>query len=112
MVARRSELVKRFRRALILGAVSLLMAATGAYAVASHLALPRQLPATERARLEEIAKNSFASTRVQFDPYPVLPEIWEYLLDHPEFPTHVTREVKLARYRHWQHGSEYLVGTG
>jgi hypothetical protein len=112
MVARRRALVKRFPRALILGAVSLLLAATGAYAVASHLTLPRQLPAPERARLEEIAKNSFASTRVQFEPYPVRPEIWEYLLDHPEFATHVTRALKLARYRIWHNGSDMWVEDG
>jgi len=104
--------VFRLRRALVLGAGSLLLAATGAYAVASHLTLPRQLPPTERARLEEIAKNSFASTRVQFDPYPVRPEIWEYLLDHPEFATHVTRALKLARYRIWHDGAEMWVDDG
>jgi hypothetical protein len=104
--------VLRLRRALIIGAVSLLLAATGAYAVVSHLSLPRQLPPTERARLEEIAKNSFASTRVQFDPYPVRPEVWEYLLDHPEFATHVTRALKLARYRIWHDGAELWVDDG
>src|SRR5262249_20370639 len=29
-------------------------------------------------------------------------EVFEYLLDHPDFATHVTRALRLARYRIWR----------
>lgn len=90
----------RMIRALV-PAGALLLGLAAAQAVTPLLSLPRQLPLGERARLEEIAKNAFASTRVEIDPYVARPEVWEYLLDHPEFATHVTRALKLARYRIW-----------
>ena len=102
----------RLTRALVLGAVLFLVGFTAAQAVAPLLALPRQLPPTERARLEDIAKNSFASTRVEHEPYAARPEVWEYLLDHPEFATHVTRTLKVARYRIWHDGGELWVDDG
>jgi hypothetical protein len=30
------------------------------------------------------------------------PEVFEYLLNHPDFASHVTRALKLARYRIWR----------
>ena len=39
------------------------------------------------------------STRVATEPFFTRREIFEYLLDHPDFATHVTRALKLARYR-------------
>jgi hypothetical protein len=85
---------------------------TAAQAVAPLLSLPRQLPPTERARLERIAKDSFASTRVELEPYVARPEVWEYLLDHPEFATHVTRALKVARFRIWHDGADLWVDDG
>ena len=41
------------------------------------------------------------STHVQAEPFVGRRDIFEYLLDHPEFATHVTRALKLARYRVW-----------
>src|SRR5262249_13391997 len=42
-------------------------------------------------------------------PYVTRRELWEFLLDHPEFATHVTRALKVARYRIWQdHGALWL----
>ena len=57
------------------------------------LPLPAEMPAKDRHRLEEIVKRAFASTQVTFEPYAVRPEIFEYLLDHPEFASHVTARV-------------------
>ncbi len=102
----------RLTRALVLGTALFLLGSAAAQAVAPLLSLPRQVPSTERARLEEIAKNSFASTRVEFEPYAVRPEVWEYLLDHPEFATHVTRALKVARYRIWHDGADLWVDDG
>jgi len=74
--------------------------------------LPSQLPADERQRLETIVKSSFASTRVEHAPYVVRPDIWQYLLDHPEFATHVSRALKLARYRIWQEQGALWLDDG
>jgi hypothetical protein len=88
-------------RALTAIAVSSLLLAGVAQASLTSFSVSPRVPAKERARLEEVAKNSFASTHVEHEPYVVRPEVWEYLLNHPEFATHVTRALKLARYRIW-----------
>src|SRR3989442_4961610 len=99
-------------RTLVAGAGTFLLALTAAQAAAPLLSLPRQLPSAERARLEEVVQKSFASTRVEHEPYAVRPEVWEYLLDHPEFATHVTRALKLARYRIWHDASGLWLDDG
>jgi hypothetical protein len=63
------------------------------------LQLPPQLPPKDRQSFEQIVKQAFASTRMEFEPYIVRPDIFEYLLDHPEFASHVTRALKVARYK-------------
>lgn len=102
----------RLTRTLVAGAVVVLAGFTAAQAVAPLFSLPRQLPPSERARLEEVVNHSFASTRMEFAPYAAQPEVWEYLLDHPEFATHVTRALKLARYRIWHDGTELWLDDG
>lgn len=69
------------------------------------LPLPPQVPPKERHRLEEITKRPFASTQQEAEPYVVRPEIFEYLLDHPEFASHVTRALRAARYKIWRDAS-------
>ena len=76
------------------------------------LPLPPRVPAKERHRLEEIAKRAFASTQMTFEPYPVRPEIFEYLLDHPEFASHVTRALHAARYKIWREGDALWLDDG
>lgn len=71
------------------------------------LSLPKQIRPTERIKLEEVIENAFVSTRMEAEPYAGRPDVFEYLLDHPEFATHVTRALRLARYRIW-HTSEGL----
>jgi hypothetical protein len=102
----------RLIRLLALGAILFLGSSAVARAVAPLLSLPRQLPPVERARLEDIAKHAFASTRVEQEPYVARPEVWEYLLDHPEFATHVTRALKVARYRVWHDGGDLWLDDG
>jgi hypothetical protein len=99
-------------RVLIVVAGALLLGLGAALAAAPPLSLPAQLPATERGKLEEIVHNSFASTRVEQAPYVARAEIWEYLLDHPEFATHVTRALKVARYRIWHEGGDLWLDDG
>ncbi|HET7877093.1 MAG TPA: hypothetical protein VFN71_16345 [Methylomirabilota bacterium] len=38
--------------------------------------------------------------------------MFEYLLDHPEFATHVTRALRLARYRIWRDGDRLAMDDG
>ena len=99
-------------RALIVVTAALLLGLGAALAAAPPLALPAGLPPAERAQLEEIIRSSFASTRVEHEPYAARPEIWEYLLDQPEFATHVTRALKLARYRIWREDGGLWLDDG
>ncbi len=70
-------------------------------AAPSALLLPEQIPPEERARLMRVAEAAAVSTHVDGEPFPSRPEVFEYLLDHPEFASHVTQTLKLARYRIW-----------
>lgn len=96
----------------IVVAATLLLGLGLAIAAVPPLALPPQLPPAERERLEEVVRRSFASTRAEQAPYVARADIWEYLLDHPEFATHVTRALKVARYRIWHEGGELWLDDG
>ena len=90
-------------------ALGLLLGRARPLAAQPTLPLPPQLPPKDRKRFEDIVKNAFASTQQTVDPYLVRPEIFEYLLDHPEFASHVTRALKAARYKIWRdQGSLWL----
>jgi hypothetical protein len=93
---------RRFIAFAALLAFGLLLGRARPLAAQPTLPLPPQLPAKDRERFEEIVKRAFASTRQGVEPYPVRPEIFEYLLDHPEFASHVTRALKAARYKIWR----------
>lgn len=79
----------------------LVLGPTTAAALRAAAPLPPQIPPTERVKLEQVVADAFVSTRMEFEPYVAQPDIFEYLLDHPEFATHVTRALKVARYRIW-----------
>jgi hypothetical protein len=49
---------------------------------------------------------------MEFEPYTVRPEIFEYLLDHPEFASHVTRTLKAARYKIWREAGSLWLDDG
>jgi hypothetical protein len=53
-------------------------------------------------RLERLAEAASVATRVETEPFLTRRDVFEYLLDHPEFATHVTRTLRLARYRIWR----------
>lgn len=63
--------------------------------------LPSGIPQAQRGELQQVAEAASVSTRVQAEPFVARRDVFEYLLDHPEFATHVTRALKLARYRIW-----------
>jgi len=64
-------------------------------------ALPAGVPAAERARIEKVLAHATVFTRVEIEPYPLRVDVFDYLLNHPDFATQVTRALKLARYRIW-----------
>src|SRR5262245_16147251 len=74
---------------------------TGAWATAGP-PLPLEMPAADRARLERVAEAAAVATRVETEPFVTRREVFEYLLDHPDFATQVTRTLRLARYRIWR----------
>ena len=80
--------------------VSWLLSTVGA--APSPPLLPEQMPTAERVRLMQVAETASVSTQVDGEPFPCRSDIFEYLVDHPEFATHVTQMLKLARYRIWR----------
>ena len=87
--------------ALVLLAGALLRPALGA-GVEGAPTLPPGVPPADLARIEKVLANATVSTRVEVAPYPLRLDVFDYLLDHPEFATQVTRALKLARYRIWR----------
>ena len=63
--------------------------------------LPSEIPADTRQRLAPVTERASLASHVDGEPFRARRDIFEYLLDHPEFATHVTRTLKVARYRVW-----------
>jgi hypothetical protein len=92
-------------------AIALAVATTNAWAT-SVSSLPVEMPPAERARLERLAEAASVATRVETEPFVTRREIFEYLLDHPELATHVTRTLRLARYRIWHTADGMFLDDG
>ena len=104
-----SAAVQRARRVVACAALLLSVAAV---VVAARAALPPDLPSSQRARLEAIAQAAAVSTRVDAEPFVARPDVFEFLLDHPEFATRVTRVLKVARYRIWREADGLHLDDG
>lgn len=103
---------RRGRRDLV-GVLALLVVTTTATVWAALPAsLPRDLGPAERARVAPVADAATVSTRVQADPFPARPEVFEFLLDNPAFATHVTRALRVARYRIWPTADGLFLDDG
>jgi hypothetical protein len=104
----------RTRRLGVVGLLALaaLLGAGGPGPAEPRLPLPPGLAARDRQQIEEIVQHAFASTQKGLDPYVVRPAIFEYLLDHPEFASHVTRALRAARYRIWREGEALWLDDG
>src|SRR5690348_2744329 len=80
----------------------LLIFAGSALATWPAAALPQDLPEPERARLQQVTENASVSAQSNGESFLVRADIFEYLLDHPEFATHVIRALEIGRYRIWR----------
>ncbi len=96
----------------ILGTIACALLATTALAARTPPGLPDNLPPAERARLQEVTQAAAVTTYVEGEPFVGRREIFEFLLDHPEFATHVTRALRLARYRIWRDGAGLHLDDG
>src|SRR5574342_535125 len=74
--------------------------------------LPPGVPTADLARIEKVLANATVSTRVEIPPYPLRLDVCDYLLDHPEFATQVTRALRLARYRIWRTADGLNIDDG
>jgi hypothetical protein len=82
--------------------LAVILLVSGALAAKPSPLLPAQIPAGERTRLQELADAASVSARAAGEPFVARPDVFEFLLNHPEFATHVSRALKLARYRIWR----------
>ena len=63
--------------------------------------LPSEIPPATRQRLQSVTERASVAARVDGQPFRARRDVFEYLLDHPDFATHVTRTLRAARYRIW-----------
>jgi len=101
-----------FKRSRRLAASAAVVLSLVSVVVAASAALPPDLPAGQRARLEAVAQAAAVSTRVEAEPFPARPDVFQFLLDHPEFATRVTRVLKVARYRIWREADGLHLDDG
>lgn len=92
----------RRRSTCAVAGIAIVLLVSSALAAKPSPTLPAQIPPGERARLQEVAEAASVSARAAGEPFVARPDVFEFLLDHPEFATHVTRALKLARYRIWR----------
>jgi len=85
----------------VTGTAVVLLAST-AFGARPSATLPSQIPPAERARLQEVAEGASVSVQASGEPFVARRDVFEFLLDHPELATHLTRALRLARYRIWR----------
>jgi hypothetical protein len=88
------------RSLLLLGVI--LVGAASTTAAGGTPELPSRVPDAARARVQPVTENPSLAVKVPGEPFVARREVFEYLLDHPDFATHVTRSLRLARYRIWR----------
>jgi len=92
----------RRRSTCAVAAIAIVLLVSSALAAKPSPTLPAQIPARERARLQAVADAASISAQAAGEPFVARSDVFEFLLDHPEFATHVTRALRLARYRIWR----------
>ena len=92
----------RTRVAWILATLAAVLLSSTARGAAPARSLPAHIPPAARARLQELADSSTVSASASAEPFLARHDVLEFLLDHPEFATHLTRTLRLGRYRVWR----------
>jgi hypothetical protein len=64
------------------------------------------------SRLDAVTRNPSVSARTAGEPFVGRRDVFEFLLDHPDFATHITRALRLARYRMWRTDEGLFVDDG
>lgn len=93
-------------------AVTLVALAGPALATRLVPALPAEVPAAVRARLSPVVDQASLATRIRGESFVARHDVFEYLLAHPEFATHVTQALKVARYRIWHTPTGLMLDDG
>jgi hypothetical protein len=91
--------------------VALAVIATASASIGSP-ALPSRIPLADRIKLQHLTDAAVLSTRFEAPPFPARRDVFEYLLDHPEFATHVTRGLRFARYKVWRTADGLYLDDG
>ena len=82
-----------FSRLLVVLAVAAVLPSS-VHAAAPPLSVPAPVAPGPRAQLETLARDAFVSTRVEGPRHAMRPDVFDYLLDHPDFASHVTRGAR------------------
>jgi hypothetical protein len=64
------------------------------------------------SRLDAVTRNPSVSARTAGEPFVGRRDVFEFLLDHPDFATHITQALRLARYRMWRTDEGLFVDDG
>lgn len=64
------------------------------------------------AELQALTANATVTARAQAEPFVARREVFEFLLDNLEFAAHVTRALRVARYRAWRTADGLMVDDG
>jgi hypothetical protein len=101
-----------FVRALLLAVALTVLLGAGIGSAWSARLPTADVPTSEQARLHHVTDTATVATRVEATPFTARRDLFEYLLDHPEFASHVTRALKLARYRIWREADGLWLDDG
>ena len=91
---------------------ALLSAAVVAGSEQPELVMPPDMPRDEAARLRDLAERAAVTGRVTTERFRLPANVFEYLLDHPEFAATVARALRIASYRVWREGTEMWLDDG
>src|SRR4029077_13305472 len=94
--------VRRYVGFAAAGAGLLLVLAGSALATWATAAPPQDLAEQERARLQQVTQHASVTAQSNGESFLVRGDVFEYLLDHPDFATHVIRALEIGRYRIWR----------
>ena len=78
------------------------VASLGAGAAVPPFVVPSNLPADETQRLRTVADAATVRGRVTGESFVIAADLFEYLVDHPEFASEVIRAFAKGRYRTWR----------